>query len=76
MKKLLVLVLSMILVFGAASTVCAADKVLSPTGTPSDEEGKEPDAPKTGESNMVLYIAACALVLGGCAVIARKRLEA
>lgn len=78
MKKLMMLVLSMMLVFGTASAVFAADKdpVFSPTGSPTTEEGKKPEAPKTGESNAVIYAVACALVLSGCAVVAKKRLEA
>lgn len=73
-KKLMVLACALTLVFGMTVNTMAAD---SPTGTKNTtaSTNKSSTAPKTGESDMLIYGLAGALLMGGTAVISRKRLE-
>lgn len=73
-KRLAMIMCALTLTFGMTSNVMAE---VSPTGTPDNTPSdKEEEAPKTGESNLLIYGAAAALLLSGTAVISRKRLEA
>lgn len=74
-KKLMVLLCAMTLVFGMTVNTMAAD---SPTGKKdtTTSTNKPATAPKTGESDMLIYGLAGALLLSGTAVVSRKRLEA
>lgn len=77
-KKMLALVCAVTLVFGGAVSVSASDTIVSPSGTPDTTQttDKSDTAPKTGESNMLLYGIAGALLLTGTAVVSKKQLEA
>ena len=73
-KRMMIMLCSAMLICGLSVPAMAA---VSPTGarveTPTTN--KTSTAPKTGEGNLALYSLAGALLLGGTAVISRKKLE-
>ncbi len=73
-KRMMILLCSAMLVLGMTVPAAAA---VSPTGQKDTTvtTDKASKAPKTGEGNAALYSLAGALLLGGAAVISRKRLE-
>ena len=77
-KKLLVFACALTLMFGMAMNVSAAD---SPSGSSdhsspsSGATNPAPVAPKTGESNLLVYGIVAAALCTGPAVISRKQLE-
>lgn len=73
-KRLMVMLCTMMLVFGMSANVMAA---VSLTGEKDETEttDKEDKAPKTGEGNAVIYAIAAALLCAGSVVVSRKRLE-
>lgn len=75
-KKLLVFACALTLMFGMAMNVSAAD---SPSGS-SDHSSASSDtatpvAPKTGESNLLIYGIAATALCTGTVVVSKKRLE-
>ena len=70
-KRMMILLCSAMLVLGMTVPAAAA---VSPTGQ-KDTTVTTDKASKTGEGNAALYSLAGALLLGGAAVISRKRLE-
>ena len=64
-KRMMIMLCSAMLICGLSVPAMAA---VSPTGT-------RVETPKTGEGNLALYSLAGALLLGGTAVISRKKLE-
>lgn len=75
-KKLLVFASALTLMFGTAMNVSAAD---SPSGS-SDHSSASSDtttpvAPKTGESNLLIYGIAATALCTGTVVVSKKRLE-
>lgn len=73
-KRVMVIFCSAMLMLGMAVPAAAA---ISPTGQKDTTvtTDKASKAPKTGEGNLALYSLAGALMLGGAAVLSRKRLE-
>lgn len=73
-KRLMVVMCSLMMVFGMSQNVMAK---VSPTGNKITTEtaDKTPTAPKTGEGNAAIYALAAALMFSGTAVISRKRLQ-
>lgn len=73
-KRMMIMLCSAMLICGLSVPTMAA---VSPTGKRdvTTTTNKPTTAPKTGEGNLVLYSLAGALLLGGTAVISRKKLE-
>ena len=73
-KRMMIMLCSAMLICGLSVPTMAA---VSPTGKRdvTTTTNKATTAPKTGEGNLVLYSLAGALLLGGTAVISRKKLE-
>lgn len=74
MKRLIIaLMCALTLMVGTTVNVMAAE---SPSGKPdtTPSTGTEDKAPKTGEGNMLIYALATAAVLGGTAVVSKKKL--
>lgn len=73
-KRMMILLCSAMLICGLSVPTMAA---VSPTGKRdvTTTTNKATTAPKTGEGNLALYSLAGALLLGGTAVISRKKLE-
>ena len=69
-KRMMIMLCSAMLICGLSVPAMAA---VSPTGTrvETPTTNKTSTAPKTGEGNLALY----SLLLGGTAVISRKKLE-
>lgn len=74
-KKLMILLCALTLMFGSAFNVSAA---ISPSGNKDHTEttDKTEKAPKTGESDLLIYGIAAAMLCTGTAVVSKKRLEA
>lgn len=72
-KRLMVMMCSLMMVFGMSQCVMAD---VSPEGEKitTETEDKTSTAPKTGEGDMVIYTIAAAAVLSGTVVVSRKRL--
>lgn len=75
MKKRLMVLLCSTMLIGSLSVPAMA--AVSPTGKRDETvtTNKTSTAPKTGEGNLAIYSLAGALLLGGTAVISRKKLE-
>jgi LPXTG-motif cell wall-anchored protein len=73
-KRMMIMLCSAMLICGLSVPTMAA---VSPTGKRdvTTTTNKATTAPKTGEGNLALYSLAGALLLGGTAVISRKKLE-
>lgn len=73
-KRMMIMLFSAMLICGLSVPTMAA---VSPTGKRdvTTTTNKATTAPKTGEGNLALYSLAGALLLGGTAVISRKKLE-
>lgn len=73
-KRMIIMLCSAMLICGLSVPTMAA---VSPTGKRdvTTTTNKATTAPKTGEGNLALYSLAGALLLGGTAVISRKKLE-
>ena len=73
-KRMMIRLCSAMLICGLSVPTMAA---VSPTGKRdvTTTTNKATTAPKTGEGNLALYSLAGALLLGGTAVISRKKLE-
>ena len=73
-KRMMIMLCSAMLICGLSVPAMAA---VSPTGKRDETTttNKATTAPKTGEGNLALYSLAGALLLGGTAVISRKKLE-
>ena len=74
-KKLMVFLCALTLMCGSALNVSAA---VSPSGSKDHTEttDKKETAPKTGESDLLIYGIAAAMLCTGTAVVSKKRLEA
>lgn len=70
-KKIIALVSVMVLSVMMSFSVLAAP---SPTANTSNGAGKTAESPKTGESDMLLYAIVGVVVLGGTAVVSKKKL--
>ncbi|MCD8020811.1 MAG: LPXTG cell wall anchor domain-containing protein [Clostridiales bacterium] len=73
-KRIMALLCVMIMVVGMSVCTMAA---VSPTGSSdtTTTTTKTTTAPKTGESNILLYGIAAAAVLAGTAAVSKKHLE-
>lgn len=73
-KRMMIMLCSAMLICGLSVPTMAA---VSPTGKRdvTTTTNKATTAPKTGEGNLALYSLAGTLLLGGTAVISRKKLE-
>ena len=73
-KRMMIMLCSAMLICGLCVATAAA---VSPSGKRdvTTTTNKTTTAPKTGEGNLALYSLAGALLLGGTAVISRKKLE-
>lgn len=71
MKKYMVLLAMLVMLFSVSLTVSAEE---SPSGETTTEESAPATSPKTGESDIVLYsFGAAAVVLAAGAVVIKKR---
>ena len=78
MKKLAAVTMMLLMMLSFSMTAFAKDPVISPSGKPVTEEGKDvATSPKTGENDTVLYVlgAAVALLASGAVVIKKRELD-